>query len=92
MDPQMRPCPICGELVSLGGHRTIETGAALVVVVDPPDTFHPHLRDAHPAEFAEAAERRAKLNATLGQMMGAMPRKVDGTFLRAGEDVGDITP
>jgi hypothetical protein len=85
-----RACPLCGEPVTLGGHRIVEDGAILAVVADPPGTFYPHLRDRHPAEYAEAAAHRERLNRALGARMGASPRKVDGTLLLPGQLVTDI--
>lgn len=84
------PCALCREPVTLGEHRIVNDGTIVMAVVDPPGTFWPHLRDAHPGAFAEAVERRERLNATLAAIIGAMPRKVDGTFLRPGEAVGDV--
>lgn len=90
-EPEHRPpCPLCGTPVTLGDHRIIEDGAALLVVADPPGTFWPHLRDLHPAEFAEAVSHRERLNDTLGAQMGAMPRNVDGTLLPPGRRVGAL--
>lgn len=85
-----RPCPLCGAAVTLGGYRAVENGAVLMVVVDPPGTFWPHLRDLHPAEYAEAVSRQARLNRVLGAQLGAAPRNVDGTLLRPGRVVGDL--
>ena len=66
----------------------VETDMTIAVVVTDPGTFHEHLRDVHPEQWAESCEARRKMNAN--PFFGGMPRKVDGTFLRAGEDVGDI--
>lgn len=82
------PCPLCGTPVTLGEHRVVEDGAALLVVVDPPGTFWPHVRDRHPAWFAEAVAHRERLNSVLGAQMGASPRNVDGTLLPPGRPVG----
>ena len=82
-------CPLCGDPVSLGTPRQIDAGTVMAVVIEG-DTWHPHLRDQHPAEWVQACEQRRLLNATLGARMGAMPRKVNGAIMRAGEDVGDL--
>jgi hypothetical protein len=61
--------------------------ASYVIVTDP-GTFHQHARDDHPGIWADLCDARRKMNAN--PYIGCMPRKVDGTFLRAGEDVSDI--
>lgn len=81
-------CPLCDAEVTMPSHEKRENDFASYVVVTDPGTFHDHLRDAHPDYWAEACERQRKFNAN--PFIGSMPRKVNGTFLRAGEDVGDL--
>jgi hypothetical protein len=64
----------------------VEEATALVVVMTDLGTWWPHMRDTHPAQFAEACERRRRANATVAYM----PRNVLGAFLQAGKDVGDL--
>jgi hypothetical protein len=81
-------CPVCGVPVEMPVTETAEADGMLAVVVTDPGTAWAHVRDAHPEEFTRMCEARRKMNAN--EFIGAMPRKVDGTFLRPGEDVADI--
>jgi len=81
-------CPKCGTEVTMPSHGERQDDSAFYVVVTDPGTFHRHLRDAHPEEWARVCEMQRKVNAN--PFIGGMPRKVNGTFLRAGEDVGDL--
>jgi hypothetical protein len=56
------------------------------VTVGNPGTMYTHLRDAHPERWAEALQAQRVVNAYIDPV----PRKIDGTLLRPGEDVGDI--
>lgn len=80
-------CPKCGTEVTLPSHEERQDDFAFYVVVTDPGTFHYHLRDAHPDFWAWSCEHRRWMNQS-GRF--GMPRKVSGTFLRAGEDVGDL--
>ena len=68
--------------------ETVVTDMACAVVVTDPGNVHSHIRDRHPEAWAAACEARRKLNAN--PFIALMPRKVDGTLMRAGEDVSDI--
>lgn len=81
-------CPACGAEVERPVMETREDGMASCVVVADPGTSWAHLRDEHPGIFAEMCEARRKMNAN--PYIGGMPRRVDGCFLRDGEDVSDI--
>jgi hypothetical protein len=65
-------------------------GDVLYAVITDGGTFYPHLRDAHPAHWAEACDRARQANRTVRQFIGGHPRKVNGAFMVSGEDVGDI--
>lgn len=80
-------CPACGEEVTLPTNETIDDGMVLAVVVTDPGTFHGHVRGQHREAWERMCEARRQMNAN--PFIGGMPRKVDGTFLRPGEDVGD---
>ena len=68
--------------------REIDGGMVLVLVVTDPGTMHRHIRDEHPERWTELCEFQRKWNAN--PMPGFhMPRKVDGTLLLDGQDVGD---
>ena len=86
----MTKCPACGAGIEMPRteEREFADGMISAVVVTDPGTFHTHLRDAHPDFWAESCELQRAFNAN--RFIGAMPRKVDGTFLRPGEDVSDI--
>lgn len=81
-------CPACGAEVERPVMETREDDFCTYVVVTDPGTSWAHLRDQHPEVWAQMCEARRKMNAN--PFIGGMPRKVDGTFLRAGEDVADI--
>ncbi len=68
--------------------RENDHGIALAVVVTDPGTAWHHVRDEHPERWAELCEARRKMNAN--PFIGGSPRKVNGTFLRTGEDVGEL--
>jgi hypothetical protein len=55
--------------------------------VGDPGTMYTHLRDAHPERWTEALQAQRVVNAYIDPV----PRKIDGTLLRPGEDVGDIS-
>jgi hypothetical protein len=83
-------CPLDGQVLTLPVHeqREIDGGIAIALVVTDPGTVHRHIRDAHPERWAELCEFQRKWNAS--PVPGFhLPRKVDGTLLRTGEDVGD---
>lgn len=83
-------CPLDGTHLTLPEHerREFDGGMVLALVVTNPGTIHRHIRDEHPERWAEMCERQRKWNAN--PMPGFhLPRKVDGTLLRLGEDVGD---
>lgn len=81
-------CPACGADVERPTMETRQDDFASYVVVADPGTSWEHLRDHHPDIWAQMCEARRKMNGN--PFIGGMPRKVDGTFLRAGEDVADI--
>jgi hypothetical protein len=81
-------CPSCGAELELPASEVVETDMASAVIVTDPGTAFSHIRDVHPEYWATACELRRRMNAS--PYIGGMPRKVDGTFLRSGEDVGDI--
>lgn len=81
-------CPLCGDPVTMPRTENREDEFAIYVVVTDPGTWHAHHRDAHPESWAQACEMQRKMNAN--PYIGGMPRKVNGTFLRAGQDVGDL--
>ena len=68
--------------------ENLETDMAFAVVVTDPGTYWQHVRDQHPADFAEVCEMRRRMNANPN--VGILDRKVDGTILERGEDVADI--
>jgi hypothetical protein len=82
-------CPVCGVAVEMPQLETVVTDLAVTMVQTDPGTAFQHLRDAHPEHWAEACERQRLVNAN--PYIGGMPRKVDGTFLRPGENVGDVS-
>lgn len=88
MSGEVVQCPRCGADVEMPTTETAETDMAIALVVTDPGTFSQHFRDEHPEQWASSCEARRKMNAN--PVMPGMPRKVDGTFLRPGEDVGDI--
>jgi len=75
-------CPLCGAELEWATTETREDGCATYVVVTDPGTAWAHTRDEHPERWAELCDARRKMNAN--PFIGCMPRKVDGTFLRAG--------
>jgi hypothetical protein len=83
-------CPLCDAPVTLprSEHHDLDGGMIKALVVTDNGTFHAHVRDAHPERWAELVEMQRQVNAN--QFIGGMPRRVDGTFLRAGEDVGNL--
>ena len=88
MSGALDTCPACGADVEHATTETRHDDFASYVVVTDPGTAWAHLRDQHPGIWAELCEARRKMNAN--PFIGGSPRKVDGTFLRAGEDVADI--
>lgn len=88
MAARQEKCPACGADVEHATTETRHDDMASYVVVTDPGTAWAHLRDQHPDIWAEMCEARRKMNAN--PFIGGMARKVDGTFLRAGEDVADI--
>jgi hypothetical protein len=91
-DPQALNCPLCGTPVTMPQTERVDNlgGDVLVsaVVVTDPGTAHAHVRDSHPDKWAELCEMQCRVNAS--PFISAMQRKVNGTFLRPGEDVGDL--
>lgn len=81
-------CPLCDAELEWATTETRQDEFASYVVVTDPGTAWVHIRDEHPERWAEMREARRKMNAN--PFIGCMPRKVDGTFLLAGEDVCDI--
>lgn len=88
MECEVVKCPACGVDVEMPATAEVETGMTFAVVVTDPGTFYAHVRDEHPERWEQSCEARRRMNAN--PFIGGMPRKVDGTFLRPGEDVGDI--
>ena len=90
-DQAARTCPLCGAPVTMPRTQRIDDLGgdvlASAVVVTDPGTAHAHVRDEHPEKWAELCEMQRRMNES-GRY--GMPRKVSGTFLRAGEDVGDL--
>jgi hypothetical protein len=68
-------------------NREFDGGMVFAVVVTHPGTFHAHVRDAHPEQWARSCEMTRRMNAN--PYIGILPRKVNGTIMRPGEDVGD---
>jgi hypothetical protein len=77
-------CPVCGAPVEVPETEALDSGRR--VTVGDPGTIYTHLRDAHPEKWAELLQLQRAVNARIDPV----PRKVDGTLLRPGEDVGDI--
>lgn len=67
--------------------ETREMDGLMYAVVTDPGDYLPHVREHHPEMWQEWCERRRQTNSS-GRY--GMPRKVDGTFLMAGEDVDDV--
>ena len=63
-----------------------ELDGCLAVVITDPGNAGQHMREAHPELWAEMCDLRRRMNAS-GRY--GLPRKVDGSFLRPGEDVAD---
>jgi hypothetical protein len=84
-------CPLCCEPMTLHKLATVEQDGQAVVVVTEAGSMWPHVRDAHPERFELACGHRRRMNAQFAEVMGAAPRKIDGTLLLEGEDVGDVT-
>ena len=90
MEPKTVTCPLDGAVLTMPTHeqQEINDGMVLALVITDPGTMHRHIRDEHPERWAEMCEFQWKWNAN--PLPGFhMPRKVDGTLLLAGEDVGD---
>lgn len=86
-------CPICGAELEPPVFEDRDDGMTFAVVMTDPGTRWAHIVDEHPAEFERVARLRERTNhgpAPWGYPVYGMPRKVDGTFLRAGENVRDI--
>lgn len=85
-------CPLCSAELTMPTteERFLDDGMvfAIALSVTDPGTAHHHVRDEHPEKWAELCEMQRRVNANPN--IGGSPRKVDGTFLRAGEDVGDL--
>lgn len=85
-------CPLCDAPLTMprSEQQHIDQGAvqAIAVIVTDPGTAHAHIRDVHPERWAELCEMQRQVNAN--PYIGGMPRRVDGTFLRPGEDVGNL--
>jgi hypothetical protein len=77
-------CPLDGTVLTRETTETRQDDFASYVVVTDPGTVHSHIRDEHPERWQEMCDFQRKWNA-LGR---GMPRRVDGCFLAAGEDVG----
>jgi hypothetical protein len=81
-------CPLDGTALTLPvTERCDLPDGGIAMVVTDPGTFHRHMRDTHPERWEEACERQRQMNANPN--ITFMPRKVDGTFLLDGQDVGD---
>lgn len=89
MNSDAGTCPFDGTPLTLPTleERELDGGMVHAVVVTDPGNVSRHLRDEHPAMWARMCEQQRRMNAN--PFIGGMPRKVDGTFLRPGEDVGD---
>jgi hypothetical protein len=84
-------CPVCGQQgLTLPTSERYEDELVIAMVQTSVGTWFPHVRDEHPEEWAQACASRASLNRVLGERMGALPRNVAGTFLHAGQAVGDL--
>jgi len=84
MMPETVTCPLDGAVLTMPVTERREDDMCTAMVVVDPGTVHRHIRDEHPERWAEMCDFQRKWNA-LGR---AMPRRVDGCFLRDGEDVG----
>lgn len=87
-------CPLCRAEVTLPVTAELDESATafsvIAHVVADQGTFFAHIRDEHPEEWVQACVRRRRSNAAIGGSLGAMPRKVGGSLLLPGENVGDI--
>jgi hypothetical protein len=79
-------CPLDGTPLTLPTTESREDDAGIIVVVTDPGTVHAHIRDEHPAMWARLREARERMNAS--PFIGGTPRRVDGTLLLGGRDVG----
>lgn len=77
-------CALCDAPIEVSVTERLDSGR--VVTVGDPGTIYTHLRDAHPERWTEALQAQRVVNAYIDPV----PRKIDGTLLRPGEDVGDI--
>jgi hypothetical protein len=77
-------CAFCDAPIEVPVTERPDSGR--VVTVGDPGTIYAHLRDAHPERWTEALQAQRVVNAYIDPV----PRKIDGTLLRPGEDVGDI--
>lgn len=77
-------CPLCEAPIELPVTETTDWGRT--VTIGDPGTIYSHLREAHPDRWAEALQAQRVVNAYIDPV----PRKIDGTLLLPGEDVGDI--
>lgn len=87
MSTETGTCPFDGEVLTMPVLEQRETDDCIYVVMTDPGTVSRHLKDKHPAMWARMCEAQRQMNAS--PFIGGMPRKVNGTFLFAGEDVGD---
>jgi hypothetical protein len=86
-DGSPRPCPYCRAQVTNDRfeHVTELPGLAAVSLTVRGSVWG-HVRDVHPDRWAWLLRRQERANSIgLG-----MPRKVDGSFLLPGQDVGDL--
>lgn len=92
LNGDMTLCPMCSEPVTLPTVEQEELGGrfpATAAVITDPGTFNHHLRDAHPEWWAEQCDLQRRFNAN-PFIRPVVPRKVNGTPLLPGEDVGDL--
>jgi hypothetical protein len=75
-------CPLCGAPIEVPWAIDVERDTH---VIDPGNLYI-HLREAHPERWAEVCQAQRAVNA----LIDPVPRKIDGTLLLPGEDVGDI--
>lgn len=83
-------CPRCGQPLTTARteHRDIGGDAIMAIVITDPGTAWPHIRDAHPDWWAQLVRARRAMNEN--PFIGGSKRRVDGVFLRPGEDVGNL--
>jgi hypothetical protein len=81
---KMAKCALCDAPIEVPETETTDWGRS--VRVGDPGTLYTHLREAHPDRWAEICQAQRAVNA----LIDPVPRKIDGTLLLPGEDVGDL--